>query len=356
MNNESGKIKITWADVEKNQATEAPLPVVRPVQAAEKKDWGTVASTSTSASVDEGGGGIWLKGWFYLGLAGLVSAFLAWAICEPSFFDYDYTGWGNYFLFPLMLIFMSIGFGTVESIVERTWTRAITRGLASIGLGLIFGIALSRLADLLYGALQFFIIQMGADESKLLSNPVQWIVRGIAWAVFGIAGGLVFGIVSKSGKKTASGIWGGMLGAGIGGMLFDPITLLSGAAEPSRAIGMSILGCVSGISIGLVESAMKERWLYVTGGPLAGKQFVLYQDKTIIGKSQTSTIYLFKDPSIQETHAVIEKRGVHTFITANGPTVVSGVNLQLGVARLLRSGDVIQVGRYTFTYSEKTGD
>jgi ubiquitin-protein ligase len=35
--------------------------------------------------------------------------------------------------------------------------------------------------------------------------------------------------------------------------------------------------------MGLVGSALKDRWLYVTSGPLAGKQFILYKPQTIMG-------------------------------------------------------------------------
>jgi pSer/pThr/pTyr-binding forkhead associated (FHA) protein len=128
---------------------------------------------------------------------------------------------------------------------------------------------------------------------------------------------------------------------------------MAGGAEASRAIGMSILGASTGIAIGLVESALKDRWLYVSGGPLAGKQFVLYQDLVTIGRSQSNTIYLFKDPGILDQHATIEHRAGKSLMTAYGPVVVSGQPLQSHMQRALSSGDMIQIGRYTFTYAEK---
>jgi pSer/pThr/pTyr-binding forkhead associated (FHA) protein len=128
---------------------------------------------------------------------------------------------------------------------------------------------------------------------------------------------------------------------------------MAGGAEASRVIGMSILGASTGIAIGLVESALKDRWLYVSGGPLAGKQFVLYQDLVTIGRSQSNTIYLFKDPGVLEQHATIEHRTGRSLLTAYGPVVVSGQPLQSRMQRVLNNGDVIQIGRYTFTYAEK---
>jgi hypothetical protein len=61
--------------------------------------------------------------------------------------------------------------------------------------------------------------------------------------------------------------------------------------------------------MGLVESAPKDRWLYVVAGPLAGKQFILYKSETSIGSRQESDIYLFKDPNILPRHAVISIGG-----------------------------------------------
>jgi hypothetical protein len=357
MSNDNGKIRITWDDVNKvevDQPAPVAIPVTRPIHSTADGSWGTISPQAhNAATTATSGGSVLLKGWFYLGAAGLAGAFLAWMFCEPSFEDTGVQGWGNAFIFPLMVILMSIGFGTAESIVERTWKRAFLRGLASTGLGLVLGFVFYGIANVVFGLLIGLMVSLGANADGLPANPLFWLVRGLAWAVFGMAGGLIFGIVSKSGKKTSYGMLGGVIGAAIGGVLFDPISLMAGGAEASRVIGMSILGASTGIAIGLVESALKDRWLYVSGGPLAGKQFVLYQDLVTIGRSQSNTIYLFKDPGVLEQHATIEHRTGRSLLTAYGPVVVSGQPLQSRMQRVLNNGDVIQIGRYTFTYAEK---
>ena len=90
-------------------------------------------------------------------------------------------------------------------------------------------------------------------------------------------------------KKTGYGALGGAIGALIGGTIFDPISFATHGGAASRAIGFGMLGLATGIAIGLVESALKDRWLYVTAGPLAGKQFILYKPRTVVGGSQTPT-------------------------------------------------------------------
>jgi hypothetical protein len=253
-----------------------------------------------------------------------------------------------------MVILMCVGFGTAESIVERSWTRALNRGLASIGLGLFMGFAFAGIAGLIFQTFLTMMVNSGADPDGLAANPFVWLVRALAWAIFGMAGGLVFGIVSKSSKKIQYGMLGGVIGAGLGGLLFDPISLLTGdGAEASRVIGMTIVGAFTGIAIGLVENALKDQWLYVASGPLAGKQFILYENEVTIGKDQAREIYLFKDPDILDHHATIEKKNGRSVLTAFGPVMVTGQILQGGQQHTLQNGEYIQIGRYAMSYAEK---
>jgi hypothetical protein len=160
----------------------------------------------------------------------------------------------------------------------------------------------------------------------------------------------VYGIVDRSSKKIRYGILGGIIGAGLGGILFDPISFATHRGGPSRAAGFMLLGLATGVAMGIVESALKDRWLYVASGPLAGKQFILYKPVTVVGSSQQSDIYLFKDTSIQPQHASIELRGAQTFIHAQGQVFVSGQPVK---HRALQSGDLVQMGRYAFHFRER---
>ena len=349
MKNDPKKIRITWDDIDKadNQISNTSPQV-------DRRTWGYVSENPIPGVNREiSSGSIILKGWFYLGLSGLIGAFLAWIICEPSFNDNYKNGWLGNMMLPLMTILMCVSFGTIESIIERSWGKVFKRGFSSFGLGLVIGYILAMIAGFLFIFFQILIVNSGVSENNLASNPIFWLSRGLAWALFGMAGGLVFGVVSKSGKKTSYGVLGGAIGGFIGGFFFDPIFLLSNGGEASRAIGMIILGASTGIAIGLVESALKERWLYVSSGPLAGKQFVLYQDFVTIGKAQDCMIYLFKDPSILEQHATIVRRAGRSVINAIGPVMISGQLYQGHKQKVLCTGDVLQIGRYTFTYAEK---
>ena len=314
---------------------------------ANKKQYGNVQGAAAGLS-HESEGHLLMQSWAYLGLAGALGALLAWAICEPAFVD-DMRDqrWGNVLLVPLVVIFMCVGYGIAEGVVERSTNKAVVRGLLSLVLGAVLGFVFYFIGNVIF---TIGLAIVGSTESIDPTNPGVWFARAIAWVTFGVVGGLVYGIVGQSARKCGYGVLGGMLGAGIGGFLFDPVALIAGTAGFSRALGLTIFGGLTGAAIGLVENALKDRWLHVVSGPLAGKQFILYKARTVIGSNQAADIYLFKDPSIAPQHACIELRGHQAVLTAQGATSVSGMPVQ---QRLLKSGDQVQIGRYAFSYMEK---
>jgi hypothetical protein len=291
---------------------------------------------------------VFFKTWVYLGIAGLAGAFVAWALFEPSFHDAGQQGVGNILLFPAFAMLVALGFAVAESLVEHSWHKAASRIVLAIVLGIVIGFIIYIVAEIVYQVGLRLLYSSGSPLNT--SNPLHWIVRGFAWSVFGVTGGLVYGIAGQSLKKTLYGVVGGIIGAGIGGSVFDPISNLTRVGAPSRCIGMMIMGAFTGVAIGLVESALKDRWLYVSGGPLAGKQFILYKPETRIGRDQSNDIYLFKDIAVQPQHAVIELRTGRAVLIATAPTFIAGQPVS---QHMLRNGDLIQIGRYSFSYQEK---
>lgn len=355
MNNDPEKIRITFDDLERAQVYTPPassgMPPPPPPTSGGPREWGSVSGTAGLASggAEVGGfAGFFLKAWVYLGLAGGVGAFLAWAMCEPFYHESRNFSWVALLLVPLIVTAVCVGFAVAESVAERSLQKGMLRGLLALVLGLVLGLVFSFIANIFYGFGMGFI--QGTGAAIAATNPGLWIVRAFAWAIFGVTGGLVYGVAGQSGKKCLYGVLGGVLGAGIGGLLFDPISLATGGGGPSRGIGFVIFGASTGLAIGLVESALKDRWLLVSGGPLAGKQFILYKPVTNLGSQQSNEIYLFKDPTIGLIHARIELRGAQAILTAAGATFLGG---QPVTQRVLRSGDMIQIGRYTFQYHEK---
>jgi hypothetical protein len=292
-----------------------------------------------------------LQGWFYLGLAGMLGAIAGWAIAEPGFADgalaRSDAHWGNIIIFPLITTLMCVGFGVSESIVERSVRKALLRGALALPLGILLGFIFDMMAETIYAMGMRLAYEGGAQS---MSNPALWIVRGLAWTVFGAAGGVVYGIVGQSTKKGTYGVLGGVLGAGLGGVIFNPIAMATHVGGVSRAVGFGLLGLATGVGMGLVESALKDRWLYVVAGPLAGKQFILYKTETNIGSRQESDIYLFKDANILPRHASITISGARVTLHATGSVLWAGQPVH---DRVLQDGDLLQIGRYAFRYKEK---
>jgi hypothetical protein len=352
-------LKITLEDLASVELPAAvPAGAMTPVAAGAKQYGNIAAPADGPAVVTEEKGSIFLQGWFYLGVAGTIGALVGWGIGEPFFKEgaavRSLSGFiGALLIVPLVLTCMCLSFSLAESIVERSARKAIQRSALSVPLGLIFSLVFLIAGGLVYNVGLGFCAAMGIDIRSMAGykNPATWIARSAAWMVFAAAAGIVYGFADSSVRKGRYGVIGAIIGGGIGGLAFNPISVAAGSGAPSRAIGFALIGLAMGVAIGIVESALKDRWLYVASGPLAGKQFILYKPMTTIGSSQSSDIYLFKDTSILPQHGVIELRGAQTFIRSAGPVFVSGAPVRN--QRALQSGDLIQVGRYAFHFRER---
>lgn len=348
--NSQEPLKITAEDLASVVPTESTGPI-GPAVTSEGgvRSYGTISDAAEKApAVQDQHGSILLQGWFYLGTAGILGALLGWALCETGFVDAP-TGhrWGNFWMLPAIVTFMCIGYGVSESIVERSLKKALLRGLLALPLGIVLGFIFEFIANIIYNLALGICAQAGVQSYR---NPATWLARGFGWAVFGVAGGTIYGIVGQSMKKAKYGIIGGLIGAGIGGTIFDPISIGMHGASLSRAVGFALFGAATGVAMGWVESALKDRWLYVTSGPLAGKQFILYKAATSIGSDQSSDIYLFKDANILPQHALIGISGTRVELKALGAAYVTGNPVR---NRVLQDGDLIQIGRYAFRYKER---
>jgi hypothetical protein len=341
-------IKITAEDLAGVSVPQTPVLPAGP-SASGAKVYGTINQAAEQlVEVTPERGSILLQGWFYLGIAGFLGAIAGWALTEAGFRDGGGPrSWGNFVMIPCIVTLMCIGFGIAESTVERSPKKALLRGVLALPLGILLGFLFDIMANTFFAILMRVAYEAGAQTYK---NAAVWIARGLAWMVFGAAGGVIYGIVGQSSKKGQYGVLGGALGAGLGGVVFDPIVMVTHGGAVSRMVGFALVGLATGIGMGLVESALKDRWLYVVSGPLAGKQFILYKPQTTIGSLQQSDIYLFKDPTIEARHAVISLNGARVMLQASGPVIWAGQRVN---SRVLQDGDLLQIGRYAFRYKEK---
>ena len=120
-----------------------------------------------------------------------------------------------------------------------------------------------------------------------------------------------------------------------------------------RGIGFTIIGLFVGLFVGIVEQWTKSAWLMMKAGPLAGKQFVVFRNPTVLGSSPKADIYLFKDEAIEPRHALIHDRGgryeIEDMKSADG-TYVNGIPVQ---RQILRAGDQIVLGKTVLEFALK---
>ncbi|MBN4049916.1 FHA domain-containing protein [bacterium AH-315-M10] len=266
-------------------------------------------------------------------------------------------------IFPLLAGMVGLFIGGADGLLCRTYNRAIVCGLVGLGAGLLLGMLASVLANLLYGLGTMAVQKIDSTSGPSYSTAgfmVQMMSRGMAWAIAGAAMGLGQGIALRSKRLIINGLLGGMVGALIGGLLFDPIDYLikggqmaSGEAHISRMAGFMVIGLATGLMIGLVEMLARDAWIKMLAGPLAGKEFVIFRNPTRIGSSPKSDIYLFKDPEVEPTHAVIHVRGEGyelENLSKGTPTLIDGRPIR---RHALRNGDQIRIGSTVLVFQTR---
>jgi hypothetical protein len=304
--------------------------------------------------------------WFYLSIASGLGGLLGWAILEPFFDEQaiarrDSFPLANLLLFPVVAASVGLFLGGAEGIMCRNLRRAATCGVVGLGIGFGGGLVAIFVGGFIFAimsqiALQFWKNPRPNAVPTGLALLILMMGRAAAWAVAAIPAGLGQGIALREKKVIFNGMVGGVMGGLVGGLCFDPISLLLGQTERatvSRAVGFVIIGLAVGLFVGLVEGWTKTAWLLMRAGPLAGKQFVLFRDTTVLGSSPKAEIYLFKDEAIEPRHALIYNRGgrfeIEDCNTRDG-TYVNGVPVR---RQIINHGDQVVLGKTVLEFQLK---
>jgi len=303
--------------------------------------------------------------WFYLAICSGVGALVGWAVLEPFFSDDPLAEdtVAALLMFPVVAGCIGLFLGAAEGIMCRNPNRALLSG--AVGLGVGFGGGLLALIPTgivfaIMGTIAFSMQEGELGEDGMPSGLALLVLimgRGAAWSLAAIPAGLGQGFALREKKVILNGLVGAVMGGLLGGILFDPISLVlttaDGEAAYSRAVGFCVIGLAVGLFVGLVEGWTKTAWLIMKKGPLAGKQFVLFKDTTILGSSPKAEIYLFKDDAIEPTHAIIYNRGGRFEIEDQGTpdgTYVNGVPVR---SQILRANDQIVLGKTVLEFAVK---
>ena len=309
--------------------------------------------------------------WFYLSLCAGLGGFCGWLIMEPFIDDQEVREGGlqavaGLLVFPTVGSLIAVFLGAAEGIMCRNARRAVISGAVGLGVGFAGGLVALIPTAFVFGAMLLIAASFAKDQAPgQMPTGIALLIlmmgRAAAWAIISIPAGLGQGIALREKKIVFNGVLGGALGGLIGGLLFDPISFVfitkDGQAMVSRAIGFSVVGLMVGLFVGLVEGWTKTAWLLMRKGPLAGKQFVLFKDTTVLGSSPKAEIYLFKDEAIEPRHAIIHNRGgrfeLEDCQSPDG-TYVNGIPIK---KHLLQNGDQIVMGKTVleFTLREAKG-
>ena len=304
--------------------------------------------------------------YFYLSLASGLGAFLGWMILEPFYNDSAVAQGGHgledFLLFCPVTGLIGMFLGAAEGIMCRNARRAVICAAVGVGIGFTGGIVAVFIAKIIMGvmtiiAVQFWKNPQPGQRPSGLTLLIIIMGRASAWAVAAIPAGIGQGIALREPKVFLNGLLGGVLGGLLGGIAFDPINLAfapaNGEAWLSRGIGFTTIGLMVGLLVGIVEQWTKSAWLLMKAGPLAGKQFVVFRNPTVLGSAPKADVYLFKDGAIEPRHALIHDRGgrfeIEDMNTADG-TYVNGVPVS---RQILKSGDQIVLGKTVLEFALK---
>jgi hypothetical protein len=302
--------------------------------------------------------------WFYLAIWSAVGAFVGWIVLEPFFSDTNEEfEIGALLMFPSVAGCIGLFLGMSEGVMCRNPQRALWNGAIGFLVGFFGTLVLQVPLGIVFALVQILTLgeNFGPDDRPGVGQLVGMMMgRSIVWAIISVCAGLGQGLAQYDRKVIFNGILGGVLGGLLGGLLFDPISLVllsDGEAVASRGVGFVVIGFSVGLFVGLVEGWTKTAWLLMRKGPLAGKQFILHRDATVLGSSPKAGIYLFKDMDIEPRHAVLYNHGgrfeLEDCQTSAG-TFVNGERVQ--GRRYLQSGDQIELGKTVLEFALRAAE
>jgi hypothetical protein len=267
---------------------------------------------------------------------------------------------GNVTFTMIMAASIGVAVSIIDALSTRSSKKVLNAFALAIPVALVSGLLIGLVADAYYsGAIENLATsayaQLNSGQISSEDAMYDWMrthmhfPRGIAWLFVGISAGVTAGLVSKSPKRLLVTSCGGALGGFFGGFLFDYIS----GEGVAQTVGMSITGLLVGAGMAALEQATKNRWIEITQGGLAGKQFILYKHDLVIGSSPQADITLIKDASIAPLALRLSSTGAVTSAVAlQGGAVIDG---REDSAWTLQDGSIIQIGNTTLRYREKSG-
>lgn len=243
----------------------------------------------------------------------------------------------------VIALFVGLFLGIGEGVYYGSKEKALKYALIGAGVSLAIGFVSGYLAQWMY-------------SEMLTDDPADFtaaFVRGLGWAVMGLGIGVSVGLIKPEKKRMIFCSLGGLVGAFIGGFLFNYVCDIIPNDVVARGVAISVMGILIGVGVGLLEQFAKAAWLKVIRGEFEGKEYLVFAGTTSIGNNGKNTIVLFKDKLVGPHHCDIKLEGSKYVLTDCGTPMGTIVNGKKTVRHVLRQGDAIAVGNSVLVFNTK---
>lgn len=245
------------------------------------------------------------------------------------------------------------------SIITPTVTATGVGGAIGCGLGLVAGTDrrfLGRLQHALSGLIGGAVGGLIGGLTGAILYTYAGLPRAFGWMIMGTAIGAAEGLHQNSFRRVRNGVIGGALGGLLGGVLFG-LLVRPGAEMTSRALAFVVLGISIGALIGLTHVVLRRGWLTVLDGFRPGRQLILDQVVTLLGRGDHLPLPLLGPTSrdLEAEHARITRRADGAFVVEDRDTrlgtLLNGERL-LGPA-VLTDGDLLRLGGNILRFNDR---
>jgi len=232
---------------------------------------------------------------------------------------------------PALLGFLLAGWPDLSA---RSVSRGLRYGFRGAAVGGVAGVVGFALADAANSRLS------GAMNDSL-ALLVGWMIVA---ALIGCAIGLLF-----APRKAIAGLIGGLVGGAIGGEILWLLGIDKYASFGQTLSAVAPAAALLGFSIGGAERLSRRNWLEVLDGPLAGKDFMLYNNEASAGRGATCEISLAADKRALDEHAVFSVEDDKIYVRPlDGTVEVDGNAIQMrteGTDRTVKIGSTYLAAR-----------
>jgi len=245
------------------------------------------------------------------------------------------------------------------SIITPTITATGVGGAIGCGLGLVGGTDrrwLERVRHAGLGIVGGAIGGLIGGFIGALLYTYAGLPRALGWMIMGTAIGAAEGLHQNSFRRVCNGAVGGALGGLFGGFLFG-LLVRPGAEMASRAFAFVVLGMAIGALIGLTHVVLRRGWLTVMDGFRPGRQLILDQVVTVLGRGDHLPLPLLGPSSrdLASEHAKITRRADGVFVVEDRGTqigtILNGERL-LGPV-VLTNGDQLRLGGNILRFNDR---